>query len=451
VLCDTYFIAGGSGFIAIAVRCKGLLDDTGLDTHIDMERNTPQEGAIVYVTAESPYGTGEVWALHEMLALSAAGCKLLVIPRTARGDVFHRDGESLLQKTVAAPFMGTKVLAALVRACFLRPRQLVGAVSWTWRKSVDSGEFVKGLVVVPKCVYLADILKTARIRHIHAHSTTTVANVASVLARLLGCSFSFTLHTSVIAVPVYTRQFHTLLESAQFVRVISKEVGDKLLRIVGNQYADKIVVLPLGVDCHVEPADGPARQRPFTILTPAALLPHKGHGVALRACRVLMESGINDFKWIFCGDGPLKSEIQMSIRQTGLSGVVELCGMVPNDRILEWYKLGQVDVVILPSVAVSDQHEGIPHALMQAMSYGIPVCSTDSGGTLELIGGGAGVFVPQGDVGALARAVEKLMCDDLYRRSQGERGRAKVKTEFDADTTAKTLLTLFTNGPRCDA
>jgi colanic acid/amylovoran biosynthesis glycosyltransferase len=118
-------------------------------------------------------------------------------------------------------------------------------------------------------------------------------------------------------------------------------------------------------------------------------------------------------------------------------------GNVPNERILQMYQTGAVDATVLPSVAVNGYREGIPHALTQAMSYRIPVISTDSGSTLELIGGGAGVFVPQKDPNALAEAIFRLISDEGLCKRQGEIGYEKVSQRFNKRETVGTLLQLF--------
>jgi len=158
--------------------------------------------------------------------------------------------------------------------------------------------------------------------------------------RQLGCPYSFTLHGSfplenpavsreVIAREVIRRQFATLTDSAQFVRTISANIADKLLALIGQSYASKIVVLPLGVDCNVTRAGG-AKSKAFTIITPAVLMPYKGHGVAIEACRILQSRGVGYFQWIFCGDGPLRREIEDQIATLGLTSTIHVLGKCPE-------------------------------------------------------------------------------------------------------------------------
>jgi len=95
---------------------------------------------------------------------------------------------------------------------------------------------------------------------------------------------------------------------------------------------------------------------------------------------------------------------------------------------------------VLTSITSGFQPEGIPVSLMEAMSYAVPVVATDSGGTLELIGDGAGVNVPQKDSINLAKEIKRFIEDNEYHDIQGNKGRKKIADDFD---TKKTSIQLY--------
>jgi glycosyltransferase involved in cell wall biosynthesis len=80
-------------------------------------------------------------------------------------------------------------------------------------------------------------------------------------------------------------------------------------------------------------------------------------------------------------------------------------------------------VAVLPSFG-----EGMPNAVMEAMSHGVAAVATDVAGVRELLGSGAGLIVPPGDPAAVAEALTKLLDDDELRRSSGAEG-LRVITE----------------------
>jgi glycosyltransferase involved in cell wall biosynthesis len=65
------------------------------------------------------------------------------------------------------------------------------------------------------------------------------------------------------------------------------------------------------------------------------------------------------------------------------------------------------------------------------MAVGLPVVTTDAGGTSELVlDGQTGYIVPQRDVNGLARATIKLINDASLRQRMGRAGRERVEAEF---------------------
>lgn len=84
----------------------------------------------------------------------------------------------------------------------------------------------------------------------------------------------------------------------------------------------------------------------------------------------------------------------------------------------------QADVLVLTSIS-----EGLPLALLEAMSQSRPVVATAVGGVAECVRG-CGYVAPPGDVKGLAGAIVSLLRDPTLARVLGERGRARVERRF---------------------
>ncbi len=79
-----------------------------------------------------------------------------------------------------------------------------------------------------------------------------------------------------------------------------------------------------------------------------------------------------------------------------LGDIIIFYGAKPHERLLELYRNREIDCVVLPSIVTEKgEYEGIPVSLIEAMSYKIPVVSTNTGGIPELLEGGAGIIVEQ--------------------------------------------------------
>src|SRR5262249_23662489 len=76
--------------------------------------------------------------------------------------------------------------------------------------------------------------------------------------------------------------------------------------------------------------------------------------------------------------------------------------------------------------------DGIPTALLEAMSTGLPAVATDAGSITEVIEDGlSGVLVRQRDPIGLANAIEALLRDPERRRRLGQGGASRVREHFE--------------------
>jgi len=108
------------------------------------------------------------------------------------------------------------------------------------------------------------------------------------------------------------------------------------------------------------------------------------------------------------------------------------------------YEEGAVTAVILASIDLGNGlHEGVPVALIEAMSYGIPVIATPTGGTAELVCPGTGLLVPPADSAALADAIQNLLEDAGLREQLGEAGRQRVLEDWDIVGVVNQLVREF--------
>ena len=84
---------------------------------------------------------------------------------------------------------------------------------------------------------------------------------------------------------------------------------------------------------------------------------------------------------------------------------------------------------------ISSDREGMANAMLEAMTVGVPVVSTDVSGAREALGGDgtapAGVVVPFDDR-ALACAIDGLAADPAQRRVMGAAARARAADRFGA-------------------
>ena len=366
-----------------------------------------------------------------------------IVPRTGRGVIINNDALKFQSLIIDLPFINLKIAVSFFRFIVLQPLFSFELILDFVKQSNSILDFLKALVIFPKSIYLVEIFKKEDVSHIHSFTTSSPAVMAFVMSKLLKVPWSYTLHTSAVLRNNCRRSITFQSSSASLCRTISNLTANDLLRFIGNSNIQKIKCVHLGVPFPLEVNRKKRDAAPFVIVTPAALLPYKGHIYAIDAAKILISLGVNEFKWFFYGSGPLYKELNVMINQLGLGGNCFLCGNIDHSLLINKYSLNEVDLVVLTSTSNGEVPEGIPVSLMEAMSYGIPVIATNSGATLELIGGGSGVSTPQCDSVKLAHEIKEFLNNYEYCISQGALGREKVGAHFNTLKNAKELLDFF--------
>lgn len=133
-------------------------------------------------------------------------------------------------------------------------------------------------------------------------------------------------------------------------------------------------------------------------------LTQKRQDVLLDAFQILLKTH-PELKLVIYGDGQDKDKIQALINQKGLADSVVLAGRTDNV---------EQEIFYARAFVLTSDFEGIPNALIEAMSVGVPSVSTDCspGGAALLIDNAAnGYLVPRGDAGEIAKHLKILVKD----------------------------------------
>lgn len=170
------------------------------------------------------------------------------------------------------------------------------------------------------------------------------------------------------------------------------------------------------------------------LLYPAIAYPHKRHIDVVRALAELgSESG--DVAAVFTGrPGPELEAVVAEAARLGVQERVHVLGRVPRADLEALYRSAQA--LVFPSA-----YEGFGNPALEAMSARCPVVVSDAGALPDVVGE-AGVVVPVGDVGAIARSVEKLMADQTLADEFRRRGVARA-ADFDLGIAAAQLADVY--------
>ncbi|NOZ25649.1 MAG: glycosyltransferase family 4 protein [Nitrospirae bacterium] len=396
---------------------------------------------IAYITVKAPFGTQETFIVTEMLSLREKGVNLLVIPRDRSDELFHGEARPLTEDTLCLPWINTAIAGRLLFFVCRKPRFFIKIINTIAFNAGNLKTALKNLIVFPKAIYLSAVLRDASVTHIHAHWASTPSTMAYVISEVSGIPWSFTAHRGDIAENNILR---AKCASASFVRTIDEGGREDLAGIIDDRtLEEKILTVHMGVDVRRNVRRPAVPHEVFTLLCPANLVPKKGHRYLLESCRILSDKGVR-FRCLIAGDGPLEDELKEMAEGLPAGCDVRFLGRLPHEKLLGMYADGEVDAVVLPSIVTDDGvKEGIPVALIEAMSFGIPVISTCTGGIPELIGDGSGIMVSERDAESLADVIERLVRDADYYRTLSMRGREKVEKDFNITLITDRLLELF--------
>lgn len=392
---------------------------------------------ICYITAQVPFGRGEAFILEEMLEVRRQGVNLLIIPRSPSKVVFHEGGKELLENTIWLPLINIGMVLCFCRALLttIVLWKILVAIVACFRNPLV---VIKNLVVLPKGIFVAGVIRKENIAHIHAHWGSTTSTMAYIVSQMTGLPWSLTLHRWDIKENNLLKE---KVKSAEFVRCISGHGKKELSEIVGEEHKEKIKVIHMGVEIPTSTGHFLGSEKVFTIVTPANLLQVKGHKYLVEACLILIKHDVKNFQCIFFGEGPLRAKLKNLIKKKSLTNYIKMPGAIFHERLIEMYRNGKVDTVILSSINTGKgEHEGIPVSLMEAMAHKIPTISTNTGGILELLSDGAGIVVEEKNPGQLANGIEILLNDRELRYEIGTKGYHRVVEEFNASTSTVRLL-----------
>lgn len=228
-----------------------------------------------------------------------------------------------------------------------------------------------------------------------------------------------------------TGRFEVMVARRADMVVANSESG-RLHLLRRGMPAEKIAVIPNGVDTDVFSPDRAARSRLRAEVGVGAnerligivgrIDPVKDHVSFLEAAAVV-SSQRSDVRFVVVGDGPehLVTELRGRAEAIGIAQFTTWLGSRDDIPAV----MSALDVLVSSSVS-----EGMPNVLVEGMACGVPCVVTDVGDSAAAIDT-TGAVCPPGDVGALAAGIsdvlQRLEADDVGIR---DAARARVLAEY---------------------
>jgi glycosyltransferase involved in cell wall biosynthesis len=209
----------------------------------------------------------------------------------------------------------------------------------------------------------------------------------------------------------FLRMQRRVARRLRHIVTVSRNSAAEIVRDFGVA-ADRIRVIPVGVDPEMFRTDGQPRVRGQIVAVASADTPIKGVPVLLEALAKLRTT--HDDAHLLLVTKP-SGPTERLISGLGLDEAVRVASDLDQEQVA--VVLASAEVAVVPSL-----YEGFSLPAIEAMACGTPLVATRTGALPEVVGvdGAAGLLVPPGDADTLAAALKRLLDD------QGERQRMRV-------------------------
>jgi glycosyltransferase involved in cell wall biosynthesis len=273
---------------------------------------------------------------------------------------------------------------------------------------------------------------------IHAHFLGAPTVIGACAAAVAGLPFSVSPHASLTAFSERTTS--RILERAAFTASCWRGAARFFSRL-----GPRVHHVPHGIKpTPTRPGREPSSV--LRILSMSRLVEKKGLDVLLESVEILDRS-TSDWNLVVLGDGPMREDLERKAAHIDASGRISFKGWVTHKETADY--LRRADVLVVPSVGIAGETEGIPNVILEAFAADVPVVASATGGIPEVVRHNqTGVLVPQGDPRALAEALLKIARGEVDLPALAASARKLVESDFSREASLKILADLHRQAAR---
>ena len=306
--------------------------------------------------------------------------------------------------------------------------------------SMEDGNKLKKLTVAAKSyMEFMSCLKDYDIVHIHMAAQASYTRKSAFITRAKQAGKKIIIHQHSADFDEFffkqsdskkQKQIRDIFAMADIVIVLSEEWA----KFFGDNVCNpkKIMVLYNGVIIPIYRKDDYSNKN---VLFLGRLGERKGSYDLLKVIPEIVKK-IPDAHFYLGGDGDVEQS-QKIINENGLQENVKLLGWVRNEEKEVYLK--KCSTFVLPSY-----HEGMPMSVLESMSYGLAVISTNAGGIPQIIEQGInGYRIEAGCLNELEQALVYVLNNEKVKRELGKSARRRIEEKFNAKRNIDRLYELY--------
>lgn len=372
------------------------------------------------------------WMIDELIAFSEMTGFDLILLREQ--NEFHRSAIDRLKKN------GIRV--------FIRPfnniisfSKILTVFKFTFSNFLKIGVNYNGVIFLKSIIWFLrlDLSIFSKDSNIHAQFATQPAIISMLIKQHFKDlpSYSFTFH----AYDIYFKNkwLELLINNSKYAFSCSAFN----VKYISGQYPKanpkKIVISRMGVFQHRNHIRTKRSQyRAIKVGLMSWFVKKKGIIYLLESVKKVVDNKF-DIRLTLAGDGPLKNNILEYIASNGINNYISYVGKISGGEKEKFFN--DIDVFVLPSIPTSNDMDGIPFVLMEAISYGIPIISTRVSGIPEICMNNVnGFLVPPHNSVKLSEAIIKFIEMSDYEYLEFSRNALNVGKDYDIRKNSQNKL-----------
>ena len=393
---------------------------------------------IAYFVGDFPSKT-ETWVWREIMQLIQENVTIKIFSIRDKKPSFLLDEYSILIRNTE--YRDNLFLIHFVKALIISPKTFYNILKEIWGDFLNDTQGLRGKMQVLKDLMfflsMLDKLNSFKPELVVVHFANARANPALFYNILSKTPYIIKMH----AVDVFRRTnlFRLKVEKANKILTIS----NYNINFIKNRDRDidtsKFIIHHCGIPINMYDFKSIAdkNNKITTILSVGKLTPTKGFDTLIKASSLLHNRGLRH-KIIIVGHGMYKKFLFDLAYKLGIKNFIEFKGYCSPEEVKNL--LYSSDIFVLAS-----KIEGIPVAVMEAMSTGIPVIATKISGIPELIDDKVnGFLINPDDPVALSNKIECILKMSKEQLQEiGIRARLKIESEFNLTKLTDELKDLF--------
>jgi colanic acid/amylovoran biosynthesis glycosyltransferase len=234
-------------------------------------------------------------------------------------------------------------------------------------------------------------------------------------------------------------EYPRMLKTARKVVCVSESLAVVVKRWLPEDA--EVAVIPSGIDPKTFSGASPGSVGPNFIAV-GRLVEKKAPHLTIQAF-AQVAAQVPEATLVIIGDGPLRSLVVDEIARLGLGERIQLVGAVGQEVVAQLMRQSRCFVQHSVTAASGDA-EGMPKAVSEAQTMGLPVVATVHAGIPEVVlQGETGILIEEHDVTGMAAAMMRLALDPGLADLMGNRAREHAVQLVSLDKTIDNISNIL--------